>query len=79
MSKSTEPSFNWLREPLFHFVVLAAFWFLIDYLSTEVQKDQIVVSKVTANFLIKQREELELRSISVLLRVSNKWTTSQIA
>ena len=65
MSQSNNPLSNWLREPLFHFVVLAAFMFLIDYLSTEVQKDPIVVSKVTANFLIKQREELVLRSISV--------------
>ena len=65
MSQTNKLLSNWLREPLFHFVVLAAFLFLIDYLSTGVQKDRIVVSKATAKFLVSQREELELRSISV--------------
>ena len=64
MSQTNHLPSNWLREPLFHFAILAAILFLVDYLTTSAQKDQIVVSKVTIDFLIKQREELELRSFS---------------
>jgi hypothetical protein len=64
MLKTPEPSSRWLREPLFHFIVLASVLFLVDYLSTEALKDQVVVSRVTADFLVRQREEMLLRALS---------------
>jgi hypothetical protein len=64
MLKMPEPLSRWLREPLFHFVVLASVLFLVDYLSTEALKDQVVVSRATADFLVRQREELLLRTLS---------------
>jgi hypothetical protein len=64
MLKTPEPSSRWLREPLFHFFVLASVLFLVDYLSTEALKDQVVVSRVTADFLVRQREEMLLRALS---------------
>ena len=60
----TRQSIRWLHEPLFHFTVLAALLFLVDSLTTQVQMDRIVVSKVTADFLVKQREGLVLRALS---------------
>ncbi len=59
-----EPLSRWLREPLFHFFVLASVLFLVDFLSTEALKDQVVVSRATADFLVRQREELLLRALS---------------
>lgn len=55
---------SWLSEPLLHFVVLAGLLFLINYWATERQKEEIVVSQQTIDFLIKQREDLELRILS---------------
>jgi len=63
MTKTTKPA-SWLREPLLHFAVLAGLLFLIDYWATEQQKEKIVVSQQTIDFLIQQREDLELRSLS---------------
>jgi hypothetical protein len=53
-----------LHEPLFYFAILAALLFLVDYLTTQEQKDRIVVSKETAEFLVVQRELLVLRALS---------------
>ena len=55
---------QWLREPLLHFAALAALLFVVDYVFTEAAKEQIVVGKNTAEFLIQQREDLELRTLS---------------
>lgn len=55
------PSADWLREPLLHFILLAGLLFAIDYWATRTQRDQIVVSQQTVDFLVQQREDLELR------------------
>ena len=52
------------REPLVHFVLLAALLFLLDYLFASAQKEKILVDRQTVEFLIKQREDLALRVLS---------------
>ena len=64
MSQAPRRLFDWWREPLFHFALLGSLIFLVDFLVTSTQKDQIVVSTATADFLVRQREELELRTLS---------------
>lgn len=61
---SAGTSSSWLREPVLHFAVLAALLFVLDYFARQAQKEQIVVSRETAEFLIQQREDLELRELS---------------
>ena len=58
------PVARWLREPLLHFAVLAGLLFVIDYWASERQRDEIVVSQQTIDYLIKQREDLELRQLA---------------
>lgn len=53
------------KEPLFHFLILATLLFLFDHLFSSNQKVKIVVDRQTIEFLIKQREDLELRKLSV--------------
>lgn len=53
-----------LREPLVHFFALAALLFLINEIVSSTQKTQIVIDQQTADFLIRQREDLELRVLS---------------
>jgi hypothetical protein len=55
---------SWLREPLLHFAVLAGLLFLADYQASRAQKHEIVVSRQTAEYLIKQREDLKMRELS---------------
>ena len=53
-----------LREPIVHFFALAALLFAVEaYFSAE-QKPQILVDQATADFLIRQREDLELRELN---------------
>ena len=52
------------KEPLFHFLILAALLFLFDHLFSSTQKEKIIVDRQTVEFLIKQREDLELRKLS---------------
>lgn len=53
-----------LREPLVHFVVLAALLFVLDGVISGGQKETIVVDAPTRDYLIEQREALELRSLT---------------
>lgn len=52
---------NLLREPIVHFFALAALLFALEAYFSAGQKTQIVVDQETAEFLIRQREDLELR------------------
>ncbi len=51
-------------EPLVHFLVLAALLFVLEHVFSSTQKEQIIVDQQTAAFLIKQREDLELRKLT---------------
>ncbi|MGI9320774.1 MAG: peptidyl-prolyl cis-trans isomerase [Thiogranum sp.] len=51
------------REPLVHFLLLAALLFVLEAVFSTTQKEQIIVDQQTAEFLIKQREDLELRKL----------------
>jgi len=55
---------GWLREPLLHFMLLAGLLFLLDHWTTGKQKEEIVVSQQVIDFLVQQREDLELRELS---------------
>lgn len=52
---------NLLREPIVHFFALAALLFAVEAWFSADQKTQILVDQTTADFLIRQRENLELR------------------
>ena len=52
------------REPLVHFLVLAGLLFAFEHFWSARQKERIVVDRQTAEFLIQQREELELRQLA---------------
>ena len=54
---------NLFREPILHFFVLAGLLFAVEAYFASGQKTQIVVSQATADFLIRQREDLELREL----------------
>lgn len=54
---------NLAKEPLVHFVLLAACLFVLDHFFTSAQKEQILVDRQTAEYLIKQREDLMLRQL----------------
>ena len=51
------------KEPLVHFFVLACAIFLLEYWVSQGQKDNIIISQQSIDFLIKQRENLELRQL----------------
>lgn len=53
------------REPIVHFFLLAALLFALEAYFSAGQKTRIVVSQATADFLIRQREDLELRELDV--------------
>jgi hypothetical protein len=59
---------RFLKEPLFHFIVLAGLLFVANYLLSATQKVKIVVDRQSAEFLIQQREDLELRTLSAAER-----------
>lgn len=52
------------REPLVHFLLLAGLLFVFESLWSARQAERIVVDRQTAEFLIQQREDLELRELS---------------
>ncbi len=52
------------REPLVHFLVLAALLFVLEQVFSSTQKDKIIVDRQTVEYLIKQREDLELRTLA---------------
>lgn len=52
------------KEPLLHFLLLAALLFVLEYVFSATQKEKIIVDEQTAEYLIKQREDLELRKLS---------------
>ena len=53
-----------LREPLVHFFLLATLLFAADYYWWAKQKEKIIVDQRTAEFLVKQREDIALRELS---------------
>jgi hypothetical protein len=53
-----------LKEPLVHFLVLATLLFVLNYIFSSTQKEKIVVDQQTVDFLVKQREDLELSKLS---------------
>lgn len=61
------PRLGWFisREPLIHFVALAAMLFVVEYFWASKRKDTIVVDRQTRVFLINQREELALRKLTL--------------
>ena len=59
---------KFFKEPLLHFVLLAILLFLADYIWSSLQKEKIVIDQQTIDFLIKQREDLELRKLTSLER-----------
>ncbi|MGI9522934.1 MAG: hypothetical protein ACR2PG_14950, partial [Hyphomicrobiaceae bacterium] len=52
------------HEPLVHFVILAALLFIASAIWSGAGRDVIRIDQKTADFLIKQREDLELRKLS---------------
>ena len=52
-----------LREPLLHFFLLAALLFVIEQIASTAQRPRIVIDSRTADYLVQQREELELRTL----------------
>lgn len=57
-----------VREPLVHFLLLATLLFVLEAVFSSTQKEQIIVDKQTVDFLINQREDLELRQLSTAER-----------
>lgn len=55
---------SFLREPLLHFLLLAALLFAVDQLVSAAHKEKVVVDRQTAEFLIQQRQDLELRELT---------------
>ena len=53
-----------LKEPLVHFLVLAMLLFGLEQVFSSTQKDKVIVDRQTVEYLIKQREELELRKLN---------------
>ena len=52
------------KEPLVHFVLLAILLFVADYIWSLTQNEKIVIDQQTIEYLVKQREDLELRKLS---------------
>ena len=53
-----------LKEPLLHFLVLAGVLFFVEMIWSAGQKEPIIVGQQTVNYLIQQREALELRELT---------------
>ena len=53
-----------VKEPLFHFLLLAALLFVLEHVFSSTQKEKIIVDQQTAEYLVKQREDLQLRKLS---------------
>jgi len=52
------------REPLVHFLALAAVLFVVERFWSETKKETIHLDQQVVSFLIKQREELVLRTLT---------------
>jgi hypothetical protein len=52
------------REPLVHFLALAAVLFVVERFWSETKKETIHLDQQVVSFLIKQREELVLRALT---------------
>lgn len=52
-----------LREPLVHFLLLATLLFGADHYWSANHKEKIIVDQQTAEFLVKQREDIVLREL----------------
>lgn len=61
---------TFLREPLLHFSLIAAFIFFIHYAVGGDKKEIIFVDAVTQNFLINQEQELLLRQLTAQERTA---------
>lgn len=55
---------KFFREPLVHFLILATLLFVLEHVFSSTWKEQIIVNQQTAEYLIKQREDLEMRELS---------------
>jgi hypothetical protein len=53
-----------IKEPLVHFLLLAVLLFVLEAVFSSTQKEQIIVDRQTADYLIKQQEDLVLRTLS---------------
>ncbi len=53
-----------LHEPLVHFLVLAALLFLLEAAFSGARQETIIVDQQTIDYLIQQREDLELRKLN---------------
>ena len=47
-----------------HFLVLALLLFVLEHVFSSTRKEKIIVGRQTAEYLIKQREDLDLRKLS---------------
>ena len=56
------------REPLVHFLMGACILFLLQAIFAPDRRDQVLISKVTIDYLIEQEEKLRLRPLSELER-----------
>ena len=63
MPRESSITHRLLHEPLVHFVVLASLLFLIDAAFSGARKETIVVDRQTIDYLMQQREDLELRKL----------------
>ncbi len=63
MSRTSRLARQLRHEPLVHFLLPAALLFLADHVFSSMQRDEIVVDRQTAEFLIQQRQDLELREL----------------
>ena len=63
MARASKPASRFWREPLLHFLVLAALLFALDHVFSRTQKEKILVGRQTVDYLIRQREDLELREL----------------
>jgi hypothetical protein len=53
-----------LSEPLTHFFALAVLIFAVNEVASSAHKTRIVVDRQTIDYLVRQREDLELRALS---------------
>jgi hypothetical protein len=80
MTASTFRFSNILREPLVHIVVLGAALFLLDSWASSASKPVIHVSTSAQSYLVKTREDLELRTLNDIEReeIIEQYITDEI-
>lgn len=52
------------RDPLLHFLLLAGMLFVVNYYVSALSREKIVIDRETVEYLIQERERLELRTLS---------------